>query len=262
MKNYLETGKAAAKEAGKYLLENRGKITPHEIDEKAKNDFVTEIDHGSEKMIIEMILNDFPEHKILAEESSPQAKTADYLWIIDPLDGTRNYIQDVPAFSVSIALRHQGKIIVGVIYDPVHDELFSAIRGEGAHRNGKRIRVTNNHFSRALIATGFPFRSKRHLPAYLLSFEEIFLKCSGIRRCGSAAIDLAYLALGRFDGFWEIGLSIWDIAAGSLIIEEAGGIVTDFWGGANYMESGYIVAGNPNVYPELAQVVKRHFPNK
>ncbi|MEJ2634257.1 MAG: inositol monophosphatase family protein, partial [Calditrichia bacterium] len=176
---------------------------------------------------VELLLENFPDHRILAEEGTANDSDADYRWIIDPLDGTKNHIQDVPVFCVSIALQKKKELIAGVIYDPVRDELFAAEKGSGAFCNGEQMQVGSRNLKASLIATGFPFRSKDYLPLYLLAFEEIFLRCSGMRRLGSAALDLAYTAKGRFDGFWELGLSIWDIAAGALMVREAGGIVSD-----------------------------------
>ncbi len=262
MSDYLKVATAAAREAGKYLLQNRGKVKPENINEKALNDFVTYVDHHSEKIIVDTILLAFPSHKILAEEGTLRTGEEEYRWIIDPLDGTKNYIQNVPIFSVSIALEKNGEIISGVVYDPIHDELFSAEKGEGAFCNNEPIEVSPKNFTEALIATGFPYRAKRYLPKYLLAFEEILIGCSGMRRCGSAAIDLCYTAMGRFEGFWEIGLGIWDIAAGSLIVKEAGGIVSDFWGNKNYLNTGFIIAGNKYAYGELLKIASKHFPQK
>ena len=259
MADYIKVAMEIARTAGEYLLDYKGKISGSNIDEKGRNDFVTFVDHHSEKLIVDAIHAHFPSHKILAEEGSSISSKADYRWIIDPLDGTKNYIQDIPIFCVSIALEHQSKIVVGVVYDPVHDEIFTAESGSGAYLNGNSIQISSRVLSESLIATGFPFKYKNYLPQYLLCFEEIFLKCSGIRRCGSAAIDLCYTAMGKFDGFWELGLSIWDMAAGSLIICEAGGEVSDFWGGENYLNSGFITAGNPDVHQNLIKIVKNYF---
>ena len=262
MPEFVEIAKEAAVMAGNYLLEKRGSIRPENIDVKARNDFVTYVDHQSEKIIVEHLLDSFPSHKILAEEGTKRQTQNQFRWIIDPLDGTKNFIQDVPFFSISIALEYKGEIITGVVYDPVHQEIFSTQKSEGAYCNDKRIKVSDKDFSESLIATGFPFRAKRFLPEYLLAFEKIFLGCSGMRRCGSAAIDLAYVAIGRFEGFWEIGLNIWDISAGSLLIKEAGGVVTDFWGHNNYLENGFIIAGSAPVQQKLLQILQIHFQEK
>lgn len=259
MPEFIDVAIQAAREAGAYLLENRGKISPEEIDEKARNDFVTFVDRNSEKMIVEKILSHFPAHKILAEEGTRRSGENAFRWIIDPLDGTKNFIQNIPEFSVSIALQKSDEIVVGVVYDPVHDELFAAEKGSGATCNDKQMKISTRPFSRALIATGFPFKFKEYLPKYLLAFEEVFLKCSGMRRMGSAALDLSHTALGRFEGFFELGLSMWDIAAGSLLIQEAGGIVTDFRGENRYLETGFIIAGNREVHRRLFRVCQHHF---
>ena len=262
MKEFSTVAIEAAREAGKYLISQRGKLSPEQIDTKALNDFVTYVDQNSEKMIVDKILSHFPSHKILAEEGTRRTQQNDYQWVIDPLDGTKNFIQDIPIFSVSIALERKGEILTGVVYDPVQDELFLAERGQGAYCNNRRIEVNTKKISEALIATGFPFKMKRYLPVYLLCFQEIFIECSGMRRCGSAAIDLCYTAMGRYEGFWELGLSRWDMAAGSLIINEAGGVVSDFWGEEHYLSSGFIIAGNRQVHPQLLKIIKNHFPFK
>jgi myo-inositol-1(or 4)-monophosphatase len=259
MADYVDVAMKVARTAGQYLLEHMGKIAGENIDEKGRNDFVTFVDHQSEKLIVDEIHLHFPSHKILAEEGSEGSTTGDYRWIIDPLDGTKNFIHDIPIFSISIALEYQSQLMLGVIYDPVHDELFSAETGNGAYLNGKKIQVSARDFPESLLATGFPHKYKRFLPQYLLCFEEIFLNCSGIRRCGSAAIDLCYTAVGKFDGFWELGLSVWDMAAGSLIIREAGGLVSDFQGGESYLESGFIVAGNAKVHQKILEITKNFF---
>ncbi len=261
MADYVSVAREAARQAGAYLLKNRGKISQDVVDEKARNDFVTYVDRTSEQMIIEHLRSAFPSHKILAEEGTAQDTEADYRWIIDPLDGTKNFIQDVPMFAISIALQKGSEIVVGVIYHPANDEMFTAEKGSGAFLNGTPIRVSQRPFSQSLIATGFPFRAKRNLPSYLLAFEDIFLQCSGMRRCGSAALDLAYTAAGRFEGFWEIGLSIWDVAAGSLLVQEAGGVVSDFWGGNRYLKTGYIVAGNADSHTRLVKTLGYYFPH-
>lgn len=259
MPSYMDVAISAAREAGKYLLSHRGKISPEMIDEKAINDFVTEVDENSEKMLVDSIRSQFPNHKILAEEGTTHQSENEYRWIIDPLDGTKNFIQDIPMFSISIALEKDGEIVLGVVYNPIHDELFSAEKGKGAFCNGAAIHISQRDLGRAIIATGFPFKSKNYLPQYLLCFEDIFLRCSGMRRCGSAAIDLCYTAMGRYDGFWELGLSEWDMAAGSLLITEAGGSVTDFNGNNQYLKSGFIVAGSRTVHHQLLEIIQPHF---
>lgn len=244
-------------------MENLGKLNPREIEEKAKNSFVTEVDRQSEKMIVEIIKKHFPDHAIIAEEGGASETKHDYTWFIDPLDGTTNFIQNLPHFSVSIALRKNGKILAGVIFNPVLNEMFTAASGEGAFLNGQPIQVDNDtSFDRAVLATGFPHRFKTYLPKYVLAFQEIMLNCSGVRRWGSAALDLAYTACGRYHCFWELGLSPWDVAAGALIVQEAGGAVTDFWGKQNYLESGYLIAGSRQIHLKLQEILSFHFKPK
>lgn len=260
MPDYLNAAIEAAHRAGTYLLENRGKISRRQVDEKARNDFVTFVDYNSEKIIVDLLQSRFPHHNIMAEEGTATAQKTDFCWIIDPLDGTKNFIEDVPMFCVSIALQQKNEMRIAVIYDPVHDELFTSEKGKGAFCNKKPIQVSARKYSESLLATGFPHRAKHHLPAYLLAFEDIFLGCSGMRRCGSAAMDLCYTAMGRFDGFWELGLSPWDVAAGSLIVREAKGVISDFWGEENHIQTGYVVAGNPQTHENLTKILQNHFP--
>jgi len=250
----------AAKSASKILTDNFGKISLEDIKEKKQNDFLTFVDEESEDTIIKSILNAFPDHSILAEESGWQKHNSDYEWIIDPLDGTKNYISGIPFFSISIALRHKDQIELGVVLDPVRNELFHAQRGGGAFLNGKKILVSNReNLEDCLLATGFPFKQKQSLPSYVNCFKDIFQQCSGMRRMGSAAIDLAYVAAGRFEGFWELGLSPWDMAAGSIIIVEAGGKITDFWGNNSHLSNGYITATNGHIHQVLNQIIQTYF---
>jgi myo-inositol-1(or 4)-monophosphatase len=245
--------------AGVYVLENLGSLSKNEISSKQASDFVTRVDNDSEEIIINTIRQVYPDHAFLAEESVKEAGR-EYRWIIDPLDGTTNYIHEFPVFSISVALEHQGEIIIGVILDPSRNELFTAAKGKGAFLNGKPIYVSDaKDLGTSLISTGFPFRRKDLIEDYLNVFRNIFDKVSDMRRAGSAAIDLAYLAAGRCDGFFEIGLGAWDIAAGSLLIHEAGGIVTDFGGGHNYLATGNIVAGTPVTQEKILKEVQNIF---
>ncbi|MDZ7345351.1 MAG: inositol monophosphatase, partial [candidate division KSB1 bacterium] len=212
MNKFKETAIAAARAGGKILLDNLGKLAPNEISGKAQFDFVTRVDKESEQCIIGILREAFPEHSFLAEEMHRDT-IGGYRWVVDPLDGTTNYIHGVPIFSVSIALEKDGEPILGVVLDPIRDELFYAEKGAGAWLNGRRIQVSsvsNPEF--ALLATGFPFRVKHLLEVYQRSFNRLFMQVSGIRRAGSAALDLCYVACGRFDGFWELNLKRWDIA--------------------------------------------------
>jgi myo-inositol-1(or 4)-monophosphatase len=257
----LKTAILAAREAGKYLLDHLNKLERDDINHKKAKDFVTEVDKNSEKMIIDIIKERFSDHDILAEESGTQSVSSDYRWIIDPLDGTTNYIHGYPMFSVSIALEYQGEVIVGVVFDPFRDELFAAEKGNGATLNDSPISTSDlREMDYALLATGFPFRQTEIIDKYLKIFREIFLKCSGIRRAGSAALDLVYVASGRLDGFWEFGLSPWDIAAGSIILKEAGGKITDFHNGTDYLASGNVIASNGYFHSEIRKAIERWNP--
>lgn len=256
---FLEIAVKAAKLAGQIIVEHLGKISKRDIDLKKASDFVTTVDKESEKVIIGTIKKHFPDHLFLAEESLKECGGETYRWIIDPLDGTTNYIHSYPVFSISIALEYGGEIIAGVILDPLRNELFWTEKGSGAYLNCSSIEVSKVYMEEGLITTGFPFRSKEIIDTYMKLFKNVFLKVSDLRRSGSAALDLAYLACGRCDGFFELGLSPWDIAAGSLLIKEAGGIVTDFKGGNDYLWTGNIVAGNPEVHKEILREAKSVF---
>jgi myo-inositol-1(or 4)-monophosphatase len=257
---FLGTAFRAAMLAGDCILKNIGKISQDEIDTKQASDFVTRVDKESEGIILSTIRKQCPDHHFLAEETVHDEDSGQYRWIIDPLDGTTNFIHSYPAFSISIALQHNGEIILGLIYDPLRNELFSAEKGKGSYLNGNQVRISSNtEMENSLIATGFPFRQKDVIDNYLALFKIIFFRVSDIRRAGSAALDFANLSCGRCDGFFEIGLGPWDIAAGSLLITEAGGIVTDFAGGTDYLSTGNVVAGVPEVQRELLKDVQNVF---
>ena len=249
---------AAARAAGRLLMDHFGTIEQNDVDRKGAADFVTFVDKSSERLIIERLSSAFPGHSFYAEESSRSA-AGGWRWIIDPLDGTTNYIHGVPVFSIALALEHEGEILLGLVFDPVHDELFSAEKGDGARCNGEPIRVSLiRDPSLALLATGFPFKQKHNLGKFLASFEELFLQVSGIRRMGSAALDLCHVACGRFEGFWELGLAPWDVAAASLIVTEAGGRISDFRGGDKAIWSGNVVASNGHLHELLLAAARRH----
>lgn len=232
------------------------------VESKSPNDFVTEVDRAAEQAIIEILQDAFPGHGILAEESGTTGPQGEYTWIIDPLDGTTNFIHGFPQYAVSIAQAKNGVLEHAVIFDPNANELFTASRGAGAFLNDRRIRVSRrNRLGDALIGTGFPFRKFDVIDAYLAMFREVSLKTSGIRRPGAAALDLAYVACGRLDGFWEIGLSPWDMAAGALLIQEAGGLVSDLAGESDFITSGNIVAGTPKVFAQLLPIIQSHRPD-
>ena len=247
----------AARQASRMILRYMDQMDKVEITEKSQNDFVTQIDQLSEEIIITEIQKAYPYHAILAEESGHGKNDHDYCWIIDPLDGTRNFMHGYPQFCISIALTKKNVLELGLVYDPIRQELFTATRGQGAYLNSRRIRISENRkMDKALIGTGFPFRHKENIKNYLAAFENVFTQCSDIRRAGSAALDLAYVACGRLDAFWESNLHIWDVAAGSLMIKEAGGIVCDFQGGETHLERGNIVAGNPKILKELIALIQ------
>jgi len=243
----------AARQAGTIISRSIDYIDTVSVQTKSQNDFVSEIDLRAEREIIGVIRAAYPSHGILAEESG-STPGDEYIWIIDPLDGTTNFINGFPHFAVSIALQHKGKLVQAVIFDPVRNELFTATRGSGAQLNNRRIRVTSRKdLGGALLGTGFPFKQQHNLDIYLETFKALFPNTAGIRRAGSAALDLAYVAAGRLDGFWELGLSKWDMAAGILLIQEAGGLISDFTGRDDYFESGNIVCGGPKVFKCMLQ---------
>lgn len=255
----LEIAKQAAREAGGILMDAFGRLDSDQVDLKGSGDYVTDLDKRSEAAIIRTIRAAYPDHAVQAEESGWDREGASVRWIIDPLDGTANYVQSIPVFAVSIAAVEGDELKTGVIFDPVHDELFWAEKGGGAFLNGRPIHVSaKKEMAYSMLASGFPWRSKAQIRPYLTCFRELFLEAAGIRRMGAAAIDLAYTACGRFDGFWEMKLHAWDIAAGILIIEEAGGRATDFEGGRNFLQTGNVVAGNIHVHPQILKVVRSH----
>lgn len=248
----------AARNAGNIIVRSLERVDRLKIQVKSENDFVTDVDRAAEQEIIRTILKAYPNHSIMAEESGNQSGN-EYLWIIDPLDGTTNFLHGFPQFAVSIALQHKGRLDQAVIYDPLRQELFTASRGRGAQLNDRRIRVTNRtDLQGALLGTGFPFKQQQFLDSYLATFKALFADTAGIRRAGSAALDLAYVACGRLDGFWEIGLSPWDMAAGILLIEEAGGFVCDFAGDKDYLDTGNIVAANPKLLKPMLSAIQPH----
>jgi myo-inositol-1(or 4)-monophosphatase len=249
----------AARRAGGIMIRQMNRLESLEVVEKGRNDYVSGVDQRAEATIIETIKEHYPDHSILAEEGGASGKH-EYQWIIDPLDGTTNYLHGFPVFCVSIAVALDGELQHGVVYDPLRQEIFSASRGEGAQLDGRKIRVSKQRgLEGALIATGFPYRdTEAHVDTYLAMLRAVMLETAGVRRPGSAALDLCYVAAGRVDGFWELGLEPWDVAAGALIIREAGGRVSDFRGSDAYLESGNIVAGTPRVYSALSKLLAPH----
>lgn len=261
MQPILNIALRAARKAGQIIIRSIEHLEKLQLIEKHKNDFVTEVDRQAEAAIIEIIRSAFPNHGILAEESgsSPGDETT---WIIDPLDGTTNYIHGFPHFAVSIAIQQKGRIEHALIFDPIRQETFMASQGEGARLNDYRIRTSKRPgLDGALLGTGFPFRYQQQLEGYIKTLQTLMPLTAGIRRAGSAVLDLAYVAAGRLDGFWEFGLAPWDIAAGSLLIQEAGGLISDMQGGSNYLTEGNVVAGNPKVFKALLQTIRPHVPH-
>ena len=249
----------AARRAGAIINRAARDVELLAITRKRHNDFVTEVDKAAERAIIEVLHRAYPDHAILAEESGATAGSqgeSEYTWIIDPLDGTTNFIHGFPQYAVSIALRHKGVLAQAVIYDPTKDELFTGTRGRGAFLNDRRMRVSKRaQLADALIGTGFPFRDFETLDEYIGMFRALTARTAGLRRAGSAALDIAYVAAGRLDGFWEMGLSPWDMAAGALLVQESGGLVGDFRGEPGYLDSGRIVCGNPKIFAQMLQII-------
>ena len=228
-----------------------------EVRSKRMNDFVTKVDHAAEAAIIETVRKAYPDHAVLAEESGATPGQAEYQWIIDPLDGTTNFIHGFPQYCVSIAIRHRGALAHGVIYDPTKNELFTASKGRGAFLNDRRIRVSKcARLGDALVGTGFPFREVERIELYTRQLKTMMQTAAGVRRAGAAALDLAYVACGRLDAFWEMGLSAWDMAAGALMILEAGGLVGDLRGDAGYLDSGEIACATPKIFSALLEAVR------
>ena len=249
----------AARRAGSVI--NRATLSGNfEVESKRINDFVTEVDRAAEAEILRVIQTAYPDHAILAEESGELAGSrgaSEYLWIIDPLDGTTNFIHGFPQFAVSIALQHKGQLTQAVVFDPTRNELFTASKGAGAYLNDHRLRVSRcTHLRDALIGTGFPFKEMNRLDPYMRQLKTMMGSCAGVRRAGAAALDLAFVAAGRLDGFWELGLAPWDMAAGALLIKEAGGLVGDPTGEDGWMASGDIIGGTPKVFAQLIESLK------
>ncbi|MEW8015254.1 MAG: inositol monophosphatase family protein [Candidatus Sedimenticola endophacoides] len=248
----------AARSAGSVLMRYFQRIDSLTIDSKGKNDFVTEVDRASEQAIIAVLRKAYPSHSILAEESGSHDGN-DFQWVIDPLDGTTNYLHGFPQFSISIALKHKGVLETAVVYDPLRDEIFTANRGAGAMLNDRRLRIADRKgLGGALLGTGFPYRDFRHMEAYMGMLQTFARECAGIRRPGSAALDFAYVAAGRLDGFWELGLAEWDFAAGALLVKEAGGTVSDISGGGRFLETGNVVTGGLKLHGAMLKAIRPH----
>ena len=252
----------AARSAGDIIRRASEDLSALKVETKAVNDFVTEVDHASEQRIIEILRRAYPDHSLLCEESGlTEGDNPDWQWVIDPLDGTTNFIHGIPQYAISMALTYQGRLEHALVYNPITEDEFTASRGRGAMLNGRRIRVSGRtRLDNSLVGTGFPFRPGQmdHLDAYLGMFRDLVTTTAGVRRPGAAALDLAWVAAGRYDGFFEYGLSEWDIAAGTLLIIEAGGLVSDLRGGHDYLKHGGIVAGTPKVFKGLLQTIQPH----
>ena len=248
----------AARRAGNFINRSARDIDLLTITAKGPKDFVTEVDRAAEAAIVETLLDAYPDHAILAEEGTAKGANVDAenLWIIDPLDGTTNFLHGFPQYCVSIALQHRGQITQGVIYDPVRNDLFTATRGRGAFLNERRIRVSKrDHLRDCLVGTGFPFRDGSYLDTYLRMMKVMIEQTAGLRRPGAAALDLAYVAAGFYDGFWEVGLNAWDVAAGSLLIQEAGGLIGDLAGDGDFLHGGQVIAANPKVFSQMVSAL-------
>jgi myo-inositol-1(or 4)-monophosphatase len=248
----------AARSAGAIINRAALDIDLLKVNTKNPNDFVTEVDHASERVIIDTLLEAYPGHGILAEESGRErgAKDSEYLWIIDPLDGTTNFIHGLPTYAVSIALAHRGQLQQAVVYDPARNDMFYASKGRGAFLNDRRLRVSKRvRLADSLIGTGFPFRKGDNFKRYLKMFEQVMQQCAGLRRPGAAALDLCYVAAGWYDGFFETGLQPWDVAAGALMVSEAGGLIGNFSGDADYLYQREVIAGNPKVFGQLVHLL-------
>jgi myo-inositol-1(or 4)-monophosphatase len=246
----------AARKAGSII--NRASLDGGGLQVRSKraNDFVTQVDGAAEQAVMEIVRKAYPEHGFIAEESGVSAPDAEYLWIIDPLDGTTNFIHGFPQYAVSIAVQHRGALAHAVVYDPTKNELFTASKGRGAFLNDRRIRVSKcQRLDDALVGTGFPFKELSRLDLYVRQLRAFMSRSSGVRRAGAAALDLAYVACGRLDAFWELGLSKWDMAAGALLITEAGGLVADPAGEQNFMELGDICAATPKIFPAMLEAL-------
>ncbi|MEO1595307.1 MAG: inositol monophosphatase family protein [Pseudomonadota bacterium] len=253
----LNVAVAAARKGGDSLIRSQHRLDNLNVQSKGRNDFVSEADRLAEAKIIDEIRKSYPDHAILAEETGAHDGQDDVTWIIDPLDGTSNFLHGFPVFCVSVACQVGGRLAHGVVYDPMRQELFTASRGAGAQLDGRKIRVSGRqHLKTALLGTGFPFRADQQedVDHYLALLKTALMASSGVRRPGAAALDLAYVAAGRLDAFWEFGLKAWDVAAGALIIREAGGIVSGVDGGEDYLHSGHIMTGTPRIYAALAKL--------
>jgi myo-inositol-1(or 4)-monophosphatase len=254
----LNTAVKAARKAGSIITRASYDLDKLTVRTKRQNDFVSEVDHAAEDAIISTLKDAYPDHGFLGEESGYQDRDAEYLWVIDPLDGTTNFLHGVPQYCVSIGLQHKGVLRHAVVFDPNRTELFTASKGAGAYLTVRRIRVSRvDKLESALMGTGFPFREVGNLDDYMRMMKNVIMSTAGLRRPGAAALDLSWVAAGRFDGFWEMGLSPWDMAAGALLVREAGGLVGDFAGEDRFMDTGRIVASNGKIFAAILKVLQQ-----
>jgi len=254
----LTTAVKAARRAGNIISRGARELDLLTVTTKGPKDFVTEVDRAAEAAIVETLHTAYPDHAVFAEEGTARDRNAgaEHVWIIDPLDGTTNFLHGFPQYCVSIALAHKGVVTQGVIYDPVRNDLFTATRGRGAFLNDRRIRVSRRaHLREALVGTGFPFRDGSYIDSYLRMMKVMMQRTAGLRRPGAAALDLAYVAAGFYDGFFEIGLNAWDVAAGSLLVLEAGGLIGDLGGEGNYLHGGEVIAATPKIFAQIVQTL-------
>ncbi len=245
----------AARKAGGFIVRESDKIKS--VHSKANSDYVTNVDQAAEQLILDTISHSYPEHSFLCEESG-KSGDSDYQWVIDPIDGTTNFIKKIPHWSISIACNYKGRTEVAVVYNPLSEELFTAVRGRGAQLNGKRIRVSDSKgLEHSLLSTGFPYKNKHKLETYMDIFNKLYPHCGDVRRTGSAALDLAFVAAGRFEGFWEFDLNEWDTAAGVLLVKEAGGMVSDIAGNPDYRKGNSILAANPKAFKVMLKLINQ-----
>jgi len=253
----LNTAVKAARKAGAIIVRASYDVDKLTVRTKRKNDFVSDVDNAAEDAILATLRDAYPDHGVLAEESGARDAKAEYVWIVDPLDGTTNFLHGVPQYCVSIALAHRGQLQQAVVFDPNRNELFTATRGAGAFLNDRRIRVSRtDKLEGALIGTGFPFKEVGHIDEYLRMLRNMMTVAAGVRRPGAAALDLAWVAAGRTDGFWELGLSPWDMAAGALLVQEAGGLVAGLSGEQDHLQSGDVVAATPKIFPAMLEALR------
>jgi len=255
---FLNTAIEAVQKAGDLLLKYRDRVDSIPVERKARGDYVSEVDKAAESLIRAELQKRYPDHSVLGEEHGRLAGD-DHVWLVDPVDGTSNYLRGIPHYAISIALAVKGRVEHGVVYDPVRDELFAASRGTGATLNNRRIRVSGRTaLASAVLGMAFPFRHRKLMPAYRAMFDDLFGQCEDVRRAGAASLDLAYVACGRLDGYWELALKPWDTAAGALLVQEAGGVVMDIAGGDNWLKSGHVIAAPFKLITPLRKAIEPH----